>query len=86
MRDMSTPTTFRDIIRAWPTKSALQRDLEAMSEKRAHVREWFARDRIPAKWFDLVVTAAQKRGFTQITYLALTEMFKKAPASADEAI
>ncbi len=69
---------FRAVIALWPTKAALARDLSRIggAERAAPVREWHARNRIPEQWFDALLAAASHRGFEEVTYRLLTDLFK----------
>lgn len=80
-----TPKSFRDVINLWPTREALHADLMAYPRrprgpgrkwKRADVKGWAARDRIPPWWFDAVISAARTRGHPQVTYPLLTALYK----------
>lgn len=75
---MNAPASFRDVISLWPSKIALTRDLSTIggAEKIAPVREWWHRDRIPVIWFDPLLKAAAHRGFEEVTYRLLTDLFK----------
>ena len=78
---MSTLTGYRAIIDMWPTKAAMQVELGKMDGKTAPVREWYARKRIPPRWFRRVVEAAQACGFEGVTYEVLTNIHKASAAS-----
>lgn len=75
---MTALASFRDVIALWPTKAALARDLKSIggAAKAAPVREWSARNRIPEQWFDPLLKAAAHRGFEEVTYRLLTDLFK----------
>jgi hypothetical protein len=83
---MSTLSTFRDVISAWPTRAAMQRDLFAETGKAAPVREWHKRNRIPSSWFDAVIAVAAQRGFEGVTYKVLTDLYKNGATPVVEDI
>lgn len=76
---MEAPGSFRDIIRFWPNRPALQNDLKKLggAVKTAAVREWEVNDSIPPSWFDALIQAAAARGFPGVTYPLLSELARK---------
>ena len=72
---MTELASFRDVINLWPSRSALTRDLSGGPKAPvAPVRDWYARDSIPDHWFDLLISAAKRRGFDEVTYRLLAEL------------
>lgn len=76
---MSKPASFTEVIDLWPTRGALQADLEALTEpgsKTPHARSWATRNSIPVVFFDAIIVAAVARGYPGVTYALLTEIRK----------
>lgn len=69
--------SHRDIIALWPSRAALAEDLKAWkgTRKKPNVRDWHQRNRIPTNWFDPVLEAAKHRGFDEITYRVLSQLY-----------
>ena len=72
-------TSHIDLLDRWPSRAELHRDLVAQGANLTHqaVINW--RDHgIPARWWTLVVRAAEQRGFTEITLDLLAELAAQA--------
>jgi hypothetical protein len=70
--------SFTDIIGLWPSLSDLAREMGAPA---ASVRQWKVRDRIPATWWDSLLTAATKRKFRNVNaslLLTLSDQKRRA--------
>lgn len=66
--------TFDDIISMWPTAKAFGTDVGVSG---LVARQWRRRNSIPSSHWRAVVDAAQKRGFTDVTEAALTDLAAK---------
>lgn len=78
MTKLERPSSFTEVIGLWPTQVELASDTGAAVYA---VRQWKARDRIPAEWWDALLAAANKRRFRQVTadlLLSLTAKRKRA--------
>ncbi|MBU0801418.1 MAG: hypothetical protein KKA05_10525 [Alphaproteobacteria bacterium] len=71
--------SFREVIGRWPTAPVLA---EQIGEEPHTVRQWKARNLIPARKLQKVAEAAERAGFTDITFALLTELYKLAKAEA----
>jgi hypothetical protein len=69
--------SHQDIIALWPSRAALAGDLARWggNRKKPNVRDWHQRNRIPTNWFDSVLEAAKQRGFDEVTYRVLSELY-----------
>jgi DNA-binding transcriptional regulator YiaG len=71
---MSEISSFRDVIGLWPSHDALASDIGAPVTA---VRKWSQRERIPAEWWDSVLSTrtAEAAGITAgvLTKLAARE-------------
>ena len=76
---MRQPNSFREIIDLWPTRAALTRDLTDFggADKVAPARDWYVHDHIPPTWFNPLLAAAAARGFNEVTYRLLSELYKR---------
>jgi hypothetical protein len=66
-----TELTPRAVCELWPSLDALAADTGASLFA---VRKWHNRKRVPAEWWTAVVTAAEGRGFKNVTLEALASM------------
>jgi hypothetical protein len=67
-------TDFRAVMKAWPSRGALARDLEL---KRITVEAWWRSNSIPPRWFDAVTRAAIKRDIDGIRNEMLLDLHAK---------
>lgn len=65
--------TFIDIIKSWPSVSALAKDIH---EKPETVKKWRQRGSIPVSKWDAIRSAAEKRGIE----INIEEMIRAAAA------
>lgn len=72
--------TFIDIMDLWPSQKHFWEDLTGEHPGLAYptVRSWHQRDSISGGYYDAIVEAARRRGFTQVTH----EMLCRAAAEA----
>ena len=78
-------TSFRGLIRMWPSCAAMQTDVESFRQEpkpRANVRDWSSRDSIPWWFWDAIILAAEARGYRGVTFALMTEL-KNGKATED---
>jgi hypothetical protein len=63
IQDRSGPASFKDVIRLWPNKGFMARDLGV---KPSRVEKWFVRDMIPPEFWVAVIQCAERAGFDLI--------------------
>lgn len=63
--------SFRNIIKRWESYQALADDL---GEAYVTVQQWHLRDKIPPRVWPHVVTAASRRGYSDITLESLAAL------------
>ena len=73
MDEAPQPASVRDLVLLWapgaPSSAYAALAADLGGDYREHMpRDWARRGRIPAEHIDPVVTAAQRRGFTQVTH------------------
>ncbi len=66
--------SFRQIIDKWEHKTSFAADVGVPYER---AKAWWARDRIPGRYFVAVAQAAQLRGHTDVTEQVLSAIAAK---------
>lgn len=72
---MKNITTYRDVIGLWRSRATLAR---LVGTTAGAVRSWWSLDFIPEKKFFAVAEAAEKCGFSGVTYQVLTDLKRGA--------
>ena len=73
-------TSHRSIIAIWPSVAIMARDLQAIDSgapKHGAVNMWNVRGKIPGNHYKLVVSAANARGYPEISLRLLDELKAK---------
>lgn len=71
--------TPRAVCELWPSLEALADDTGASLFA---VRKWHNRNRLPSEWWTPIVTAAEGRGFAEVTLAALASMHARRPVES----
>lgn len=75
---MQIPQTFVDVIDLWPSRPELARDLGFTIGR---VQKWADRNKIPPEHWNILIKAAGKRGYWQVTPRRLTTIAENSARS-----